>query len=66
MFRISTFSNPNKEEGGGDAHDSQDDQFDWTKKPKEITGTVICFYVFMQLQTQFHSNIKTILKEIFG
>lgn len=62
MFRISTFSNPNKEQGGP----QRDDQFDWTRKPKEITGTVICFYVFMQLQTQFHSNVKVILKDMFG
>jgi len=47
-------------------HPEKKDHFDWTKKPKEITGTVISFYVFMQLQTQFHSNIKSILKEMFG
>lgn len=39
--------------------------FDWTRKPKEITGTVLSFFVFMQFQTQLLSNIKLILKELF-
>uniref|UniRef100_A0A6C0CZJ2 Uncharacterized protein n=1 Tax=viral metagenome TaxID=1070528 RepID=A0A6C0CZJ2_9ZZZZ len=39
--------------------------FDWTRKPKEITGTVLSFFVFMQFQTQLLSNIKLILNELF-